>query len=313
MGYGSWSSNAWQGYAQQNVQGKSRAQVFNSHTLNEDVDPRQFANGIRESVDSPDNPNSTPVAIFTDATGSMGHLAHIVVAKLDTVCKELLDRKPVTDVHLMTGIVGDGYTDPAPLQATQFEADIRIAEQTQKLWLDGCSGGGNHGESYALAWLTMSEQTVTDSFDKRGKKGYVFTVGDEGIHGVSGGNGYQYAVTVEQAERLLGLKIEKDLTAEEILAMVSRRFHVFHIVVGRGYDKDIKSSWEKLMPDQLLYLEGNNVDLLPELIVSTIEVTEGRDKNAVASSWTGDKSVVIASAMRNLQTRAQQGDEVVSL
>lgn len=313
MGSGGWSANTWASYAQQNVQGKTQQQVFTARGLNEDVDPRKFKNHIRESVDSDDNPNSTPVAIFTDATGSMGHLAGVVVRKLDVVAQELLDRKAVPDVHIMTGIVGDGYTDPAPIQATQFEADIRIAQQTQKLWLNGCSGGSNGGESYALPWLVMSQMTVTDSFDKRGKKGYVFTVGDEGIHGCEGSRYHKMAVTVEQAERLLDIRIEKDLTAQEVLDMVSRRFHVFHIVVGTGHQRDIDDTWVPLMGERLLYLEGNNVDLLPELIVSTIEVNEGRDVQSVAQSWGDGKAVVLANSLKGLQTRAEADDEVVAL
>lgn len=303
MGGGSWSSGAWQNYASQNVQGKTRSQVFSSARLNEAVDPHKFTNGLRESVDSPDNPNSTPVAIFTDCTGSMGALAEVVVRKLDTVCEELLARSPVSDVHLMTGVVGDAYTDSAPFQATQFEADIRIAQQTQLLWLEG-NGGGNGGESYALPWLSMAMQTATDSFDKRGKKGYLFTVGDEGIHGVEGARGHEFGVTKEQAERVLGLTIERDLTAAEILALVEQRWNVYHVVIETGRRADIESSWVKLMPDRLLYLEANNIELLPELIVSTIEFNEGKDKAAVAASWSGATSVVVSNAMRDLATRS---------
>ena len=316
MGGGSWNSVNWTSFQTQNVAGKSRAQIFTQRGLNEAVDPKKFTNGIRESVDGPDNPLSTPVAIFTDATGSMGALAQIVVSKLDVVCQELLDRAPVTDVHLMTGIIGDAYGDPSAFQASQFEADIRIAQQTKLLWLEGCGGMGNGGESYALPWLSMAMQTVTDSFDKRGKKGYLFTVGDEGIHGVEGGNGQQWGVTVDQAERYLGLAIERDLTAKEIYDMVSRRWNVYHIVVGGGsgsYKNDVDRSFGKLMPDRLIWLEGNNIDLLPELIVSTIEVNEGRDKAAVAASWGGDKSLVVANAMRSMVAAAGGDQGVVRL
>lgn len=302
MGGGSWNSNAWTSFKQTHVTGKTQSQVFSSRGLNEAVDPLKFTNGIRESVDGDDHPETTPVAIFTDATGSMGYLAQVVVTKLDTVAEQLLARNPVSDVHIMTGIVGDAYTDSAPMQATQFESDIRIADQTKLLWLDGCSGGGNRGESYALPWLMMAQQTVTDSFNKRKKKGYIFTVGDEGIHGVEGGNGQKYGVTKEQAERILGLKIERDYTAEEIYAMVSAKFHVYHIVIGQGHKDDIDSSFGRLMPDRLLFIEGDNADLLPELIVSTIEVNEGRNKQDVAKSWGGDTSIVIADAMRSLVT-----------
>lgn len=307
MGGGSWSASSWGSYKTAHVAGKTQSQIFASK-LNEDVDPLKFTNGIRESVDSPDNPNSTPVAIFTDMTGSMGMLAERVVRDLDVVCQELLDRKPVPDVHLLTGVIGDAYsdTDP-PFQATQFEADIRIAQQTQKLWLTR-DGGGNGGESYALAWLFAAMQTATDSFDKRGKKGYLFTVGDEGVHGVEGGYGKPFGVTKEQAKQWLGLDIERDLTAEECLRMAQRKWNTFHIVINSGYGgyrKEVESSFGRIMPDHLLYLE--DVSALTETIVSAIEVNEGRDAAKVAASWSGDKSLVVANALKSLAVAGAGG------
>ncbi len=314
MGGGSWNSGQWQTFAAQNVSGKSRAQVFTSHGLNEAVDPSKFKNGIRESVDSEDNPNSTPVAIFTDCTGSMGMTAHAVVKKLDVVCEELIARAPVPDVHLMTGVVGDAYSDSAPFQATQFEADNSIADQTKLLYLEG-NGGGNGGESYALAWLSMAMQTATDSFDKRKKKGYLFTVGDEPVHGVPGASGRDYGVTKDQAKRFLGLDIEADLTAEQCLQLAQRRWNCFHVVIesNTGYRSGIEETFGAIMPDNLIFLEASNVDLLPEVIVSAIEVNEGRNAQQVAASWSGNTSVVVAKAMRALAERDAAGQEVVRL
>lgn len=314
MGSGTWSSQSWGSYAAQNVTGKSQSQLFKQSQLHEDVNPLNFKNGIRESVDGDDHPLSTPVAIFTDVTGSMGVLAETVVRTLDTVCEELLDRKPVTDPHLLTGAIGDAYTDRSPFQATQFESDIRIAEQTQKLFIER-NGGGNGGESYALAWLFAAQMTATDAYDKRGKKGYIFTVGDEPVHGVEeSGQGSSYGVTREQAKRVLGLDIERDLTANECLAMARKKYNVYHIVVNpTGYHREgVEKTFGRLMPENLLWLE--DVTALSETIVSVIEVNEGRDKDEVAKSWDGSKSIVIANAMRDLATTSNSGDqEVVSL
>jgi hypothetical protein len=316
MGGGSWSSKAWTGYAQAHVHNQPQAAVFTQQakrTINEDVDPTKFKNGIRESVDGPDNPESTPVAIFTDMTGSMGMLAREITEKLDVVNGELLDRKPVKDVHMMTGVIGDGYTDKYPFQATQFEADLRIVDQTRKLYLEG-GGGGNGGESYALAWLFAAMQTATDSYDKRKKKGYLFTAGDEPVHGVEeSGRGEKYGVTKEQAKRVLGLDIERDLTANECLAMAQRKWNVFHIALTQsgysGYRSGIEATFGKIMPKQLLWLE--DLDALSETIVSVIEVNEGRDKGKVSQSWGGAKSLVVANALRDMVVAGAAGDQGV--
>ncbi|HAO33838.1 MAG TPA: hypothetical protein DCQ84_12920, partial [Candidatus Competibacteraceae bacterium] len=55
---------------------------------------------------------------------------------------------------------------------------IRIARQLRRLWLEK-GGGGNACESYTLPWYFAATHTAIDCFEKRGKKGYLFTVGDE--------------------------------------------------------------------------------------------------------------------------------------
>jgi hypothetical protein len=316
MGGGSWNSSAWNGYAKAHVHNQPQAAVFTQQakrTINEDVDPTKFKNGIRESVDGPDNPNSTPVAIFTDMTGSMGSLAREVTEKLDVVNGALMKRKPVEDVHMLTGVIGDAYSDQYPIQATQFEADLRIVDQTRKLYLEG-NGGANGGESYALAWLFAARQTATDSYDKRKKKGYLFTVGDEPVHGVEGsGRGQKYGVTKEQAKKFLGLDIEADMSADECLKAAQRTWNVFHISLIQGgysgYRDGIMETFGKIMPKNLLWLE--DLDALTETIVSVIEVNEGRDKAKVAQSWGGDKSLVVANALRDMVVAGAAGDQGV--
>jgi hypothetical protein len=166
-----------------------------------------------------------------------------------------------------------------------------------------------------MPWLSMAMQTATDSFDKRQKKGYLFTVGDEPIHGVEGsGQGRPFGVTKQQAKDFLGLDIERDLTADECLALAQSRWHVFHIVVGQrggSYGYGIERSWGKLMPDSLIHLE--DIDALPETIVSVIEVNEGKDAKSVAASWSGSTAVAVASALQSLAARDNAGQEVVRL
>jgi hypothetical protein len=84
---------------------------------------------MRESRDSDDNLPSTPIIVGIDVTGSMGVLAETLVKRgLKPLFEEILDRKPVTDPHVMAMAIGDAWCDRAPLQVTQFEADISVAE-----------------------------------------------------------------------------------------------------------------------------------------------------------------------------------------
>ncbi|MEP3667024.1 MAG: hypothetical protein ABJN42_09870, partial [Roseibium sp.] len=164
MGNGRWDANAWSGYAASAVKGKTRTQIFTSSGMQDEFNPAKI--DMRESRDSADNPMSTPIMLASDVTGSMGMIAETLIREhLNKLATEIYDRKPVTDPHIMMAAVGDAKTDRAPLQVTQFEADIRVAEQATKLWLEGY-GGGNGGESYLLAPLFAATKVSADAIEK---------------------------------------------------------------------------------------------------------------------------------------------------
>jgi len=103
--------------------------------MHDDYDPGRIA--MRESRDSDENPEAIPIIIGIDITGSMGVLAEeLVIRGLNETFTALLNRKPVSDPHVMAMAIGDAYCDAAPLQVTQFEADLRIFEQLRQLWLE---------------------------------------------------------------------------------------------------------------------------------------------------------------------------------
>ena len=151
MGAGRFSPDDWDAFTTTRTAGKSTAAVF-SHGLNPHLDPRNIKNGIRESRDSDANPASTAIIIGLDVTGSMGLIADAIAREgLKTLFTEIYDRQPVRDPHILFMGVGDALCDTAPLQVSQFEADIRIADQLVDLWLES-GGGANACESYTLPW-----------------------------------------------------------------------------------------------------------------------------------------------------------------
>ena len=148
MGMGSWNADS---YANVSVarSKKSREEVFQQRSINKDFDPKRVV--MRESCDSDDNPNSTAIIIGLDVTGSMGMVAEKIAKKgLGTLVESIHDRKPVTDPHIMMMAIGDINCDRAPLQVTQFEADLRISDQIVDLWLEG-GGGGNRSRNQKRA------------------------------------------------------------------------------------------------------------------------------------------------------------------
>ena len=129
MGSGRWSSGDWGTYSKKTYTGKTTKEVFTRSKVNEDFDPKNIS--IRESRDSDDNPNSTALIVALDVTGSMHYVIDEMARKgMPTLCQEVYDRKPISDPHIMCMGVGDvDMRDTAPLQCTQFEADIRISKQ----------------------------------------------------------------------------------------------------------------------------------------------------------------------------------------
>ena len=83
----------------------------------------------------------------------------------------------VADPQIMIGAIGDDQFDDVPLQVGQFESDNRIDDQLRDIFLEG-GGGGDKREGYALAAYFLNTRAQTDAWDKRGRKGYVFFIGD---------------------------------------------------------------------------------------------------------------------------------------
>ena len=181
MGNARYDDDAWRTYSARSTAGKSREQIFTQRHMHPDLDPVKVK--AREAVDSPANPETTPIILAADETGSMGVLAEqIIRGSLGDIMKELYDRKPVTDPQILCAGVGDVNCDSAPLQVTQFEAAADVlGEQVKNIWLEG-GGGGNNGESYPIVWIFAARKVIADAFSKRKKKGYIFTIGDEQPH-----------------------------------------------------------------------------------------------------------------------------------
>lgn len=292
MGSGSFDADAYASFSK-SVADKPRDAVYSNRGMHSSLDPKGVT--VRESRDSADNPNSTPIIVALDVTGSMGMIAEQIAKEgLGTLFDGILTRKPVTDPHLMFMGIGDANCDRAPLQVSQFEADNRIVGQLTNLWLES-GGGGNSFESYDLAWYFAARHTQHDAMAKRGKRGLLFTVGDEEV---------PPGLTSEQIERVLGYKAQADVTSARSLADAQRLYDVYHVVIEEGHharfnmDK-VRSSWSSTLGQRVIYLPDHK--LLAETIVATIQVANGADVATAAAGWGGAvKADVIGKAVSTL-------------
>lgn len=277
MGHGRWSNNDWDTYKTTQTRGKSRAEIFNSASMKDAMNPLLVDK--RELVNSPDNPQATPIILALDVTGSMGMIAESLAREgLGQLIESILARRPVTDPHIMVMGVGDVHCDRAPLQVSQFEADIRIANQLKELFLEG-GGGGNRHESYTLPWYFAAHKTALDS-EKDGRKGLLFTFGDEEC---------PPDLRADQIRRVMGDKIRKDLPTDELLKEVEKKFDVFHVVIEQGnYARsrkaEVYASWRSVLPAERI-IGIKDYTKIPEILVSVMEVHGGKPAVEVVASW----------------------------
>jgi len=209
---------------------------------------------------------------------------------------------------MLMGVGDVRVGDKAPLQVTQFEADIRIAEQLQKIYLEG-GGGGNSFESYHLPWYFAATHTSIDCFEKRGKKGYLFTIGDE----CAPDN-----LRPDEIEKVVGDKVQSTLSAQELLDMASRTYEVYHIIIKQGsyarhsLDK-VLNSWNDLLGQRAISLEDHQY--LGEIITSIIQMNEGENKESIISSWDGKTKDVVSVAVNGLTTSdaSESDSDVITL
>ena len=293
MGNGIFNADAYRSFSS-SVRDKPRDEVYKSRSIHPDLDPKGVK--VRESRDGPDNPRSTPIVVGLDVTGSMGILAEQIAKEgLGTLFQGILDRKPVTDPHLMFMGIGDAACDISPLQVSQFEADNRIVTQLTNLWLEG-RGGGNDHESYDFPWYFAARHTSHDAMIKRGKRGYLFTVGDEETPEV---------LTRDQLRRFLGTEVQADVPARQSLEEARRLYDVFHVVIEEGnYARTalpkVEKAWGELLGQHVIHLSDHR--LLSQTVVSAIQVAEGIDRGKASSGWGSAAEKIVGRAVASLPT-----------
>lgn len=293
MGYGKFSGEAYTAYSAAAAD-KPRAMLFARSHKDAPTRSGQEVNvekiGCRESRDSETNPNSLPVIVGLDVSGSMGMIAEQLAKQgLGTFVGQVLERTPVADPHLLFLAIGDAVAgDRAPLQATQFEADNKICDQLTDLYLEG-GGGGNDFESYDLAWAFAVSKVNSDAWEKRKAKGYLFTIGDEMFPKSTSGHYLQTVFGGYQAP-----------TPEQLLTEAQERYAVFHVVILQGnyclrHADAVMIDWRKHLGKRVLPV--SNYAHVAEVLVSAIAVHEGTAVEDVLGWWPQNVQAVVRTAL----------------
>ena len=272
MGGGSWDSASYDAYTKGTRGMDSVAyaastlntqEVYKARTLDKDLNPK---NVMRECCDTEEHPHTLPVILALDVTGSMGMAATEVAKKLGVIMGDLYDDKDIPDVEFCVMAIGDLYCDWAPIQISQFESDIRIAEQLDKVWFEG-GGGGNKWESYTAAWYMGVNHCKLDCW-KRGKRGIIITLGDEQL------NPYLQAPMLA---KYVGDENQEDIETGSLYEEASEKYEIHHISVNDRHSSYFRNNHENRVDNSWKGLLGQNyhVCTIDELAATIAEIVSG--------------------------------------
>jgi hypothetical protein len=228
---------------------KSVNEIFTQNVkrvIHESMDPKGVV--IREARDSENHPFSIPIIIALDFTGSMGHIPHELVKDgLPKIMSGIIEHGIADPQVLFLGI-GDHECDRAPLQISQFESgDAELDMWLTRSFIEG-GGGGNGGESYSLAHYFAANHTVTDHWEKRGQKGFLFTIGDEPN---------LRAYPSRALQEITGNGDVSTFTDAEILAKAQEKWNVYHILPGKE-TRGATAYWRELLGDKAIWIDSSN-------------------------------------------------------
>lgn len=242
--------------------------------VNQMLDPKRINKKpamILESCDSAEHPESLPVIITFDVTGS--NYQNAVIAQ--QLLPDLMDRlcKDITNPQIAVWANDDYETSgEACIQVSDFESDNRIDDAIRATWLVSLGGGNDH-ESYDLLLYCAARKTKLDSLDKRGKKGYMLMYADEP---------FTSKVSKRQVKDVFGDGIEKDIPIADIIKEVQDKYELFILWPHRGYAHARKQYIELVGADRVLTVQDPHH--LIETIASTIISEEEKKKAELAEA-----------------------------
>lgn len=271
MGSGTWTTNSVANYCSfkgmnvdilDTLSSSTLNQFYTSNRLNNLLNPK---NVIRECVENEEHPNTIPIILALDVTGSMGDACAAVARKLNEIMTALYAE--YKDIEFCVMGIGDLAYDDAPIQMSQYESDERILESLDKVYFEA-GGGGNGYESYTSAWYMGLYHTRLDCW-KRGRKGIIITMGDEPL------NPY---LPVRALREATGDGKDNITETEPLYEEVIQKFDVYHIAISdtessfSRYEDRIKNSFGKLLGENLLIADSEKLpNIISQIVKTSVE------------------------------------------
>ncbi len=286
MGGGSWTDESYKAREEDRRSRGETAFHFSERTTrtrprsewfaHADLDPKKVCGptsplagkNFREARDHEEHPDAVGVATIFDHTGSMGDVPKVLQVKLPQLMGTILRHSYLDHPQVLFGAVGDAHSDRAPLQVGQFESDVRMDDDLNKLLLEG-NGGAFGEESYELALYFFARHSALDCYEKRGEKGYLFLIGDEEPYPM---------VSARQVQDIIGDELGQDVPIEQIVAEVQEMYHVYFIIPQGAHGTNHKpttSTWVRLLGQENV-IRLDDPKAVCETIALAIGLREGK-------------------------------------
>jgi len=235
---GDYSAGVWEGHDFKSARKTYDAYVGRSYDV-----AVKAGKGTKDLIAENVKTESTaPLIIVVDETGSMGDWPATIFSKLpylENEGKEYLGE----DFEICFMAVGDAYeAEKYPLQVRPFAKGLDLKDRLKELVIEG-GGGGTSQESYDLAALFAAEKIEIP----KAIKPIMIFIGDEKCYDT---------IASDQAERLLGIKLQKTLTTQAVFKKLCDKYSVY--VIRKPYqatsdntmsaaDKTITAHWANLI------------------------------------------------------------------
>lgn len=260
---------------------KSRNEIFTASGIDPEMDPKSIT--LRESRDSADHPESLSIIVGLDVTGSMGMVPEdIVKNSLPDLVGSIISAG-FEHPQVLFLALGDHVYDSAPLQVGQFESSAELLDRwLTKVYLEG-GGGGNGGESYSLAHFFASRYTSIDCFEKRGQKGFLFTIGDEPCLPLLHKDSLLRFTATDEAS---------DLSSAQVIEEAKKMYNVYHLhILHNAYAKteERQAGWKEVLGDNFILLEDYTkiAKTIADLIIAKL-----KEGNNSGTSSSGHEKIV---------------------
>lgn len=255
------------------AQGQRAFQYTETATsIHPSLDPRRIKdkiNGILESRDSAEHPESVPVLLTIDVTGSNKHNAIGVQRFLP----QLFNGLKAVLAHPQLAIAANDDYDASylnALQISEFESGNEIDDWIRSLFLVG-NGGGNGKESYDLLLYAAAFKIEADCWQKRGRKGYMFLYADEPFPTI---------LPARQVREIFGTEEPRSMTMPELIAATQQKWDI-HILWPASGQHHARQQYIQLFGTERVHTI-ESPDKFCEALIQIINQREAAPEQAAA-------------------------------